>query len=773
MRLPDWRLPSRAINWLNTMPAMRNGLFRGVCIVTPVLLFLAFFTPEVVIPTRIGWLMQADWGQHVLGWNAFRHTPWTAGNHESLLYAPTGLSVLYTDSNPLFAFIFKPFRNILPIDFQYIGPWFFFCVCMHFIFAWKLVRPHAPNRWAALGGAIALSALPCLYYRMRHDTLMAQWLILWALHLVVNVQASAPAAITEATSRLKSVLNWIGDFFDPKTRGWIALLGLTGMIHPYILFMVVIMWGGDMLRYFWPAARALDRKALALVTTRGLVTFAVPLLTMGLAGAYASGQSPGAGGWGYYSAGVDSFFNPVTQDFSNFLKAWPQSPGQAFEGYQYLGFGLLVLIVSAVILYVVTPEAKTSRAFLGSLKPLILPFVILAAFALTNRVQAFGQTILFFDLPPATKNVLAILRASGRFLWPIGYCMVFAALVVLYKSRARTVAVLLPVILLLQAVDLNGFAVTMRDATAKAAKPQTYYLTQSPLWDKLVAKSNGVDFYPVNVHFNDKLFYELTWRATSQAKPVNTMYPARENLIQIAHMQADQDAFKRGQVHNDRLFVFLKQCDAPPELQSRLRMLDGVWIIPPDGTEDLALEKPVWTPLSSEVRFGWLDQGTCLLDENWSQPEYDGTWTDGPKAEVQIPIKHVQFDYANPRAIDLHLKAKSFRPVLVKVLVNGRKVSELSLTHRTSEHTIQLPTSALRNENLSIRFVVERPDGEPVEIAHADAATPTAVTGRGAIQARPAPDMKAEARELAIKLMDLRLVDRDRQPKPKAVVITG
>jgi hypothetical protein len=774
MRLPAWQLPSQAVNWLKTTPpAVRNGLFRGLCIVTPVLLFLAFFNPFVLDPTRIGWLMIADWGQHVLGWNAFRHTPWSAGNHEYLLYWPTGLPVIYTDSNPLFAFIFKPFRDFLPKDFQYIGPWFLFCVCLHFVFAWKLVRPHAPGRWSGLGGAIALSALPCLYYRMRHDTLMAQWLILWALHLVVNVRAGTPSIIAEGTSRFKSLLIRLGDFFDAKTRGWIALLGLTGMIHPYILFMVVVIWGGDMLRYFWPAARALDRRTLALVVCRGLVTFAVPLLTMGLAGAYTTGQSPGAGGWSYYSAGLDSFFNPVVQDFSNFLRAWPQSPGQAFEGYQYLGFGLLVLIVAAVILYIVTPEAKQSRAFLGSLKPLIIPFVILAAFALTNRVQAFGQTLLYFDLPPATRNVLAILRASGRFLWPIGYCMVFAALVVLYKSRQRTLAAVLPAVLILQAVDLNGFAVTMREATSLAAKPQTYYLTPSPLWDKLVARSNGVDFYPVNVHFNDKLFYELTWRATSQAKPVNTMYPARENLIQIAHMQADQDAFKRGQVRNDRLFVFLKQCDAPPELQSRLRMLDGVWIIPPDGARDLPLDKPQWSPLSSEVRFGWLDQGTCLLDENWSQPEYDGTWTDGPKAEVQIPIKHVQFDYANPRALDLHLKAKSFRPVLVKVIVNGRKVSELSLTRHTSEQTIPLPASVLRNENMSIRFVVERPDGEPVEIANADTATPAAGGGRSAIQAKPAPDMKAETRELAIKLMDLRLVDRDRQPKPKTVAIAG
>ena len=771
MRLPHWHVPSQAVAWLNSAPqSLRDGLFRGLSICAPILLFLAFFNPFVLDPTRIGWLMQADWGQHVLGWNAFRHTDWSSFNHENLLYAPTGLSVIFTDSNPLFAFFFKPFRDILPAHFQYIGPWFFFCVCLHFFFAWKLVRPHAPNRWAALGGAVALSALPCLYYRMRHDTLMAQWLILWALHLVINVADGPEAGVAEGTPRYLSIAKRILAMFDAKTFGWMGLLGVTGLIHPYILFMVVIIWGGDVLRRFWPAARNFRRVELLGIVIRSAATFAVPLITMGISGAYAAGQSPGAGGWSYYSSGLDLFFNPVDPGFSNFLKAWPVSPGQAFEGYQYLGFGLLVLIVAALILYAVSPDSRQSRPLLARLKPLILPFIILTLVAMTNRVQVFGQTLFAVDLPPAFNGIASILRASGRFLWPIGYCAVFAALIVLFKSRPRIVATVLPAILILQAVDLNGFAWQMRDATSLASKSQTYYLTPSPVWDKLIADSKGVDFYPVNIHFNDKLFYELTWRATSAAKPVNTMYPARENLIQIAHEEADQIAFKRGQVRNDRLFVFLKQCDAPAELQSRLRMLDGVWIIPPDAAKDLPLQKPEWTPLTTEVRFGWLDQGTCLLDENWARPEFDGTWTDGSDANISIPISHVQFETATPRALDLNVKAKSFhQPVLVSVLINGKKVSELTLSRKASTQAIPLPNTVLRGENLDVRFVLRHPDDEVMAAAETE---PKALIGHNAVPLKA----QVKDRSLAIKLLDLNLVERDRNrvnTRPARAVVSG
>ncbi|MGN6424801.1 MAG: DUF6311 domain-containing protein [Asticcacaulis sp.] len=766
MRLPDWRLLRRIHTQLSArlsaVPApvtrgLTNGVFVGLFIAAPVLLFLAFFNPWVLDPTRIGWLMEADWGQHFLGWNAFRHVSWSSFNHEGLLYHPTGLSVIYTDSNPLFAFIFKPFRALLPQPFQYIGPWFAFCIAMHVIFAFKLIRPHAPNRWAALGGALALSALPCLYYRERHDTLMSQWLLLWGLHLFINVRAAQAAPDGPETLRQKIFRIW-----DAKTRGYMALLGVTGMIHPYMLFMVAAIWSGEVLRGLWPVVQALRDKTvwpklLASVAWRAVAVLACPLVTLGIAGAYERGQSPAAGGWSYYSMGLDALFNPVRSDFSAILKAWPLDAGQSFEGYQYLGFGILCLLAVAVALYALTPEAKAARPFLRGLTPLALPFLALFLIAVTNHAQFYGYTVWRFDIPKELRGTLGILRASGRFFWPISYLMVAAALVVLFKSRPRVIAVVLPSILLIQAYDINGLAAAMRKATGLAEYSQTYYLTPSPMWDELVKRSTGVDFYPVNVHLNDKLFYELTYRATTDAKPVNTMYPARENLIQLAYEYKSEDAFRDGQVNPNHLLVFLKQCDAPANLQPRLRMLDGVWIIPPADADDLNLPKPQWSPIRSEVRFGWLDQGTCLLEGDWSRPEYDGVWTQSDQAGVVIPIQHVQFDTATPpKRLDLDLKARSRAPTTVSVLVNGIKAGELEIGRKTARYTLRLPKSALRADMLKIRFVLKA-DEKTDKKALATVTLPSApsVAGRSAPKSKTQP---VTPPSLGIKLMDLRLI---------------
>lgn len=762
MRLPNWPGQSLSRLWAPVAPYtpyLVRGVFIGTCLLTPVLLFLCFFTPEVLDPTRIGWTLEADWGQHFLGWNAWRGMPWSTFNHETLLGAPMGNTLQSTDSNPPFAFLFKPFAAWLPQPFQYIGLWFGFCVVMHVMFAYKLVRPHAPGRWLALGGAVVLSALPMLYYRMRHDTLVAQWVILWALHLFINVREDG---LPEGGSAWRFLGSWFRN--GSKMLGYAGVLGFTGMLHPYLLFMVAAIWGGDVLRRFWPAALKMDRPVIFDSLARAAFAFAAAVFGLFVGGAFNKGMSPGAGGYSYYSFPIDGWFNPVRPEFSTILKAWPLDGGQSFEGYQYLGVGLIALIITAATLYALTPEARRARTFIGGLVWLVLPFLVLFLIAVTNHGQVYGHTLWKFPVPSALSGPLAVLRASGRLVWPITYCLVLVALVVVLKSRPKVAAVTIPLVLLVQAYDLSGFAAAMRAATSLSANPQVYYLTPSPQWDQLVTLSKGIDFYPANVHFNDKLFYELTWRATSQVKPVNTMYAARLNMIQAGYEEAGQDAFKRGTVNDDHLFVFLKQCDAPASLWPRLRMLDGVWIIPPKSAEGLDLARPQWSPLTSKMRFGWLDQATCLLDENWSKPENDGVWSDGPRPAIVIPIRHVQFTTERPRRLDLNLVARSRVPVEVTVLANGVRAGKISLSRQRSESSVRLPASALRRDKLEIRFVVEGDDDDVMP------APPAARTGGGRSTIDRSklmiPQQDETPQKLGIKLMRMTLTDPDAPPPP-------
>ena len=69
--------------------------------------FLALYGTRVLNPTEVDWLLNGhgDPTQHYLGWVQYRHSEWHLpylGMSYSTIY-PHRVSVLYTDSLPLFA----------------------------------------------------------------------------------------------------------------------------------------------------------------------------------------------------------------------------------------------------------------------------------------------------------------------------------------------------------------------------------------------------------------------------------------------------------------------------------------------------------------------------------------------------------------------------------------------------------------------------------------------------------------------------------------------
>ncbi|MFT3996495.1 MAG: DUF6311 domain-containing protein, partial [Asticcacaulis sp.] len=267
------------------MPDRSNDLYyRVLRFGLPALLFAFFFNFAILDPTNIGWLLRGDWAQHFLGWHAYRNGA-DGLNHQSLLAHPTGLSVLYTDSNPLLSLPLRLISPLLPADFQFIGLWFLLCLCLHYFIALKLVSRYAPGRWYALGGALLLCLLPTLYNRIGHDTLFAHWLILWALFIFFEIP-------------------------DERRRqiGWATLLTVCALVHPYILVMCLFIWAADQaasLRDIW-RARDMGRGLRLMAAAALAAAFSLTALWAG--GGFA-GSSAAGDGFGIYSMGLDGPFN--------------------------------------------------------------------------------------------------------------------------------------------------------------------------------------------------------------------------------------------------------------------------------------------------------------------------------------------------------------------------------------------------------------------------------------------------------------------------------
>lgn len=94
-------------------------------------LFIVLYGTKILNFTYVDWIyvQQADIFQHQIGFEFIRNDIWRfpLGSYMNYAY-PFGTSVVYTDSIPLFAIIFKLFAFLLPQSFQYFGLWGILCL---------------------------------------------------------------------------------------------------------------------------------------------------------------------------------------------------------------------------------------------------------------------------------------------------------------------------------------------------------------------------------------------------------------------------------------------------------------------------------------------------------------------------------------------------------------------------------------------------------------------------------------------------------------------
>jgi len=84
-------------------------------VLTGVVVFVALGGGSILNPEKTGWLMGGDPATQFIGWHFFRHSP--------VLQVPLGAnpnygmeigsSVVFSDSLPLLALLFKPFSSLL------------------------------------------------------------------------------------------------------------------------------------------------------------------------------------------------------------------------------------------------------------------------------------------------------------------------------------------------------------------------------------------------------------------------------------------------------------------------------------------------------------------------------------------------------------------------------------------------------------------------------------------------------------------------------------
>jgi hypothetical protein len=160
----------------------------------------------------------------------------------------------------------------------------------------------------------------------------------------------------------------------------------------------------------------------------------------------------GYGGDGYrqYSMNLLAPIDPGVYG-SLFLPSMPHFSAAQYEGYNYLGAGVLMV---TVMLLPSLSRSRVWRLTAPEVVPLAAGCLALTALAVSTNVSAGSVRVIDLDPHESLTKYLGVFRASGRLFWAPYYVILMAILATAFTLwRPRKAAVLITVALLVQFAD--------------------------------------------------------------------------------------------------------------------------------------------------------------------------------------------------------------------------------------------------------------------------------------------------------------------------------
>lgn len=448
--------------------------------------FVLIYGVKILNPLYTDWLLTGgDPSQHYLGWEFFRRSDWyfPLGLTDQLAY-PLKTSVIYTDSIPIFAVFFKLFRSILPQQFQYFGIWGLLCFVLQGYYAAKILGERSSSKTVILAGSIFFIVSPIMVFRMYyHTALAAHWLILLAIYFYSKHEKE------------------YRDIFNPVMQ-WGILGILIGSIHLYFVPMCGAILLGYILCSIWK-----ERKIRIRFFYPG-ISFSVGLfLTVYLLGGFSSGADTGTNNLGLFSFNLNAFLNPMS--YSTLLKNtslwdWPFYTQGQYEGFSYLGMGIILLCACGIVLMI--------RNIFRRRKPSVYQ-IMTVLMSVGLIVMAASPTItwndkLLLQLPYSSTlyKYWGIFGSCGRMAWPVVYFLMIFGITSIgnMKWKRKEISnVIIILACLVQVIDLSGQLYKRHENYSKKV------VYQSPLagtvWDDIISTGEykHVVWVTHNVDHND------------------------------------------------------------------------------------------------------------------------------------------------------------------------------------------------------------------------------------------------------------------------------
>ena len=663
--------------------------------------------PARLDPTNLSWLW-GDPATYYIGWELFRQDPrlhWPLTFTDRVGY-PLGDSIAFMDPNPLLLLLLKPLSPLLPAPFQYLGIAAVLAASLQFFFAARLFL-------LLLGRNVLGVLLPSLFFLIAppmtirlagHYALANHWLLVAALCMFGLLQKAT------------------GD----KLRKLVLLCGLlTGVavgVTPYLAFMVVVVVSMGVITAWW-------RQRLGWKTAGWILaaTGAACLISALVFGLIRSGGGYAGGGYREFSMNLLAPIDPGV--FGGlFLRSMPLSSYRTWEGYSYLGAGIVML---GLMLVPSLSPSRVRRLTAAEVVPLAVACLALTALAVSTKISVGPAIVVDLDPHEILTKYLGVLHGSARLFWVPYYVfltVILAAAFTLWPPRKA--AVLIAVALLVQFAD----TIPLRRGV-RVQVSQSYPLPfRSPQWSSLGKDHVNLLVFPPwqcgasdpNIPGGLDGFRIFGLLAVSQRLRTNSYYAARYSAPSLAFHcdQAVQDLMHKP-LSPDSVYVvspsIARIIAAGPTGASACHTLDGFILCSTKTDFGLGTGSPIdvgvlEVPMmyaSGHIE-SWDDarkRGYFIGD--WHNADPEGIWSKG-YGIVQFRLSPEQ--HSRYHAVSLELL----------VPVGGKGVQYRIQSGRQEQAGIFVGSSAPRVERFELRVPLQHaPDGiERIVLITQDAVRP-------------------------------------------------
>lgn len=631
-----------------------------------------------------------------IGWYFFKNDYWRFPLGLNPNYGnDLGNTIVYSDSIPIFAILFKFLLKTLQINisinFQYFSIWYYLCFYLQLYFSYKIFNYLTKNTLISFMGALLILFSPVYLFRINHHgSLVGHWILLACIYLLII------------------------DHKLLKKISWFFLIIISSLIHLYFTFIIIIFYFIFLLNKFY-----LSKKIIFEDLLFTLITILFLYATMYTAGYFEIRYFDGiASGYGEYKLNLLSAFDPGN-NFNTWSLILPDiklTTLEQAEGFNYFGLGSLIIILLSTIIYILS---KSKFTYFKKNFIFIFSSIFFTIIALTNKIS-FGNIEIFnIELNNYILAGLSIFRASGRFFWPVYYLILIFSLFFLYKNvSTKKYVILVCSCILVQITDISGaiknYSETINRVVINNNEDLNYlfqknkYLISSsnsnysPNFSKLsyltekfeIQKTNVINLARVNRKLLAETRYEIYKNFYNKNVEINTIY-----LIEnFSHLRNLQSIFK------DDLYFY---------------KIDNIWLM--TSFKGQLKNKKILEPSNfKKITLNYNYKFNNYTNDNflglgWSYNNIkSGIWSDGYISSLLFNIDNINSDLVFEISCDPYLNNKHKNQDL-EIYYNNILVKKINFEFdKTNNNLIkfELKKELITNNNIELRFKFINP-GSP------------------------------------------------------------